>query len=222
MTPPRAQPVMLQGPSGRLEAIIEAPATDGATAVSVGAPRAFLVVCHPHPLHGGTMHNKVVTTLARCATDLGVPALRFNYRGVGASEGVFDDARGETDDALAAVAEGRQRWPGAVPWLAGFSFGGHVALRASTSPGASDAARLVTIAPAITRRYVTPEEIRAPACPWLLVQGAADEVIDAGAVIEWAPRIAPPPRLVVMADTGHFFHGRLNDLKDVVLPFLRD
>ena len=110
-----------------------------------------MVVCHPHPLHGGTMQNKVVTTLARCAEELGMPSLRFNFRGVGASAGAFDEGRGETDDALAAVATARQRWPDAALWLAGFSFGGYVALRASTTRGVGEVSRLVTIAPAFTR-----------------------------------------------------------------------
>ena len=94
----------LPGEAGRLEAVVEVPQAEA-------APAAFLVVCHPHPLHGGTMDNKVVTTLARTAHQAGAASIRFNFRGVGASEGSFDEGRGETQDALAAVAYGRQRWP---------------------------------------------------------------------------------------------------------------
>ncbi len=115
----RALPVLerigLAGKAGNLEAVVEVPA-------GVAVPTAFLVVCHPHPLHGGTMDNKVVTTLARTAHEIGVPTIRFNFRGVGASAGTFDEGRGETEDALTAVAHGRQRWPEAVLWLAGFFF----------------------------------------------------------------------------------------------------
>lgn len=213
MIPPRAEPLTLAGSAGAIEALVEDPGAGG-------APAACMVVCHPHPLHGGTMNNKVVTTLARAANELGMPALRFNYRGVGASAGSFDDGNGETDDALTAVAHARQRWPHAALWLAGFSFGGHVALRASTRD-IGDLARLITVAPAITRHYANPQEIRPPACPWLVVQGDADEVIDAAAVIAWCGRITPPPRLVVLPGVGHFFHGQLAALKDAATAFLK-
>lgn len=184
------------------------------------APAAFAVICHPHPLHGGTMENKVVTTLARTFQELGLPTIRFNFRGVGASAGGYDDGRGETDDALAVVGWGRQRWPGAAVWLAGFSFGGRVALRAAGRPEAFGLERLVTIAPAITRDYAAPAEVVAPACPWLIVQGEADEVIAAPEVIAWARQIAPTPDLAVLPDVGHFFHGNLNRLRDSILDWV--
>src|SRR5688500_4830499 len=164
-----------------------------------------MVVCHPHPQHGGTMHNKVVTTLARTAHALGVPTIRFNYRGVGASAGSFDAGLGETDDALAAVAAGRQLWPDAALWLAGVSFGGIVALRASVRGEAGRVVKLVTVAPALGREFTDPAEIRVPPCPWLIVQGGADEVIDGARVIEWVGRIEPSPQLVVLPGVGHFF-----------------
>lgn len=207
-----AEAVTLTGPAGDLEAVIETP--HGAT------PTACMVVCHPHPLHGGTLHNKVVTTLARAAHLLGAATIRFNYRGVGASAGAYDEGSGEVDDALAAVAAARQRWPAAPLWLAGFSFGGVVALRASTRPGAGDVKRLVTVAPSLGKNFTDPAAIALPSCPWLIVQGDADEVIDGALVMQWAQRIEPAARLAVMAGAGHFFHGRLTDLQAVVQPFL--
>jgi alpha/beta superfamily hydrolase len=210
--PPRPEPLRLAGPAGTLEVLLEDP--------GVAAPSALMVVCHPHPLHGGTMHNKVVTTLARCANELGAPTVRFNYRGVGESQGSFDEGRGETDDAMSVVSWARERWPGAALWLAGFSFGGLVALRASNRVGATDASRLVTVAPAITRQFGAPEEVRSPACPWLVVQGDKDEVLDPVEQVAWCRRITPPPQLSLIADTGHYFHGRLNELRAAVLPFL--
>jgi alpha/beta superfamily hydrolase len=209
--PPRPEPLLIDGPAGTLQIAIEDPSATGAPAA-----RAFAVVCHPHPLHGGTMDNKVVTTLARSFTELGVPTLRFNFRGVGSSTGSFDDGHGETDDALAVVAFGRQRWPDAQLWLGGFSFGGHVALRATRQPGAAGVARLVTVAPAFTRYYATPADVPLPPCPWLLLQGDADEVISAPDVIAWARAMQPPPDLVVLPGVGHFFHGNLNPLRDAV------
>jgi alpha/beta superfamily hydrolase len=212
--PPRAENVQIPAPAGFLEAVVEDPAPDA-------APPAFLIACHPHPLHGGTMTNKVVTTLARTAHALGVPSIRFNFRGIGASTGSFDEGRGETDDALAAVAFARQRWPQAALWLTGFSFGGVVALRASTTRGVGRVERLVTVAPALGRNFGSPRDISVPSCPWLVVQGDADEVIDGALVIDWAEQLEPPPHLVVLPGVGHYFHGQLGALQDAVAPFLR-
>ncbi len=214
--PPRPERLVIAGPAGDLQAIIEDPREPGAP-----PPAAFAVVCHPHPLHGGTMDNKVATTLTRSFHELGVPTIRFNFRGVGASAGSFDDGRGETEDALAAVAFGRQRWSGAALWLAGFSFGGYVALRATRQPGGEHAARLVTIAPAFTRYYDSPAAVPMPACPWLIVQGDADEVIPPQDVITCARALQPAPELVVMEGVGHFFHGRLNELRETVVAWAR-
>jgi uncharacterized protein len=174
---PVAEPVGLPGTAGSLEAVIEAPE---------GAARAFMVICHPHPLHGGTMTNKVVT-----------------------------------EDVLTAIAWGRQRWPDATLWLAGFSFGGYVALRASTAGGAGMVGKLVTVAPALARNFGSVRDIRVPPCPWLIVQGDADEVVDAGVVKQWAAQLDPPPQLVTMPGTGHFFHGQLGALQQQILPFLQ-
>jgi alpha/beta superfamily hydrolase len=211
---PVAEPVKFEGRAGLLEAVAETPA--GA------ASAAFMVICHPHPLHGGTMTNKVVTTLARSAHEISVPTLRFNFRGVGASAGNFDEGRGETDDALAAIAWGRQRWPAATLWLAGFSFGGVVALRVSTAPDAGSVGRLVTVAPALANNFGTVRDIRVPGCPWLIVQGDADDVVDASVVSQWSSALQPPPRLVTLAGVGHFFHGNLAVLQQQAVTFLRE
>jgi hypothetical protein len=212
--PPRAEAVEIAGPAGTLQALVEDPAPGV-------APSAFIVVCHPHPLHGGSMTNKVVTTLARSAQALGAPSIRFNFRGVGSSTGSFDEGRGETEDALAAVAYGRQRWPAAALWLAGFSFGGVVALRAGTTRGVGQVAKMVTIAPALGRNFGSVRDVSVPGCPWLIVQGDADEVIDGDLVIDWASQLDPPPQLVVLPGVGHFFHGHLGPLQDAVTPFLQ-
>jgi len=213
MKPPRAERVRIAGPAGQIEALVEMPADErGADDAS---PRGFGIVCHPHPLYGGTLDNKVVHTLARAFVELGVPTIRFNFRGVGASAGSYDEGRGETADALAVTAYGRERWPGAL-WLAGFSFGGAVAVRAAAQ---AEPERLVTVAPGITR--VEMEGVPSPACPWLIVQGDADEVIAPAAVLEWGQRQSTPPAVRLMPGAGHFFHGRLHELRAVVLDFLR-
>lgn len=209
--PPTPEPLSIPGPVGPLEALLEAPP---------GEARALAVVCHPHPLHGGTMHNKVVHTLARTFHEQGVTTLRFNYRGVGQSAGQYDEGRGETEDALAALDFLAGRTPNTPLWLAGFSFGGAVAFGASTRRSIK---RLVLAAPAVQR--VTLEEIAVPMCPWLIVQGDQDEVIDPKAVAEWVaalPQSASASRLsfVMLPGVGHYFHGRLDELRGTVRSWL--
>jgi uncharacterized protein len=205
--PPRAEPLSIDGPAGVLEALLEDP--------QLSPTAGFAVVCHPHPLHGGSMHNKVVHTVARACQERGMPTLRFNYRGVGASAGSYDEGRGETQDALAVVVAGRARWPGAALTLAGFSFGGMVSLCAAA---AAAPARLISVAPAVTRAEFA--SIARPSCPWLIVQGEADEIVDSREVQAFAACFQPPPQLVMLPGVGHFFHGRLPELRDAAFEFL--
>jgi len=158
------------------------------------------------------MQNKVTYMLARAFNDMGAVSLRFNFRGVGKSTGKFDNGVGETDDALAAIDWLTARHPGLPLWLGGFSFGAYVALRAQSR---RPVARLVTVAPAV-ERFQT-EDIVLPGCPWLLVQGDADDVVSPRAVLAWAQALKSPPRIEVMAGAGHFFHGRLNELRESVV-----
>jgi hypothetical protein len=202
------QPATIEGPVGALEARVEDPAP-GTRPSTVG------VVCHPHPLHGGTMQNKVVHTLARAMQELAAPTVRFNFRGVGRSEGGYDGGVGELDDLVAVAAWARARWDCDAAWLAGFSFGSAVALEAAAivRPRA-----LVTVAPPVGRLIAT-SAIR-PGCPWLVVQGDRDELVDYAAVQAWVAGYAQPPELVLMHGTEHYFHGRLGELRAVVERFL--
>lgn len=194
--------VAIAGPVGRLEAVVEEPAA------ATGPPSVAAVICHPHPLFGGTLHNKVVHTLARSLRAGGAATLRFNFRGVGASAGAHDNGAGEIQDALAAAAWARVRWPGAPLVLAGFSFGGAVAIEAA---GAAAPAWLITVAPAVER--VQLEHLVLPRCDWLVVQGDADDVVSADSVVQWMTRWAPQARVRVLSGVGHFFHGRLHELQ---------
>jgi alpha/beta superfamily hydrolase len=205
----RAERQTIAGPSGALEVLREEP-------VEGKPPERFAVVCHPHPLYGGTLDNKVVHTLARATLELGIPALRFNFRGVGASAGHFDEGRGEVDDALAVREWGRELWPQAVPWLLGFSFGAVVAIRAAAR---ANPERVVAVAPAVDRFAV---DDAVPRCPWLIVQGDADEVVDPHKVLSWAARLTPAPTVAVLAGASHFFHGRLPELREAVIAFARE
>jgi alpha/beta superfamily hydrolase len=206
----RADVFTLAGPAGAIESRLEF------AGEPVTAPAVFGVVCHPHPLFSGTMDNKVVHTLARAMMECGAPAFRFNFRGVGASGGTFDSGRGEVDDLTAVVAEGRRRFPSARLWLGGFSFGAFVALRAAALVAPD---KLVAVAPPVARFDLG--EVAHPDCDWMLAQGDADEVVPSAEVLDWAAKQQRQPRLHVLAGAGHFFHGRLHELKPLVVDFLK-
>ena len=217
MALPGAERIAIPGPAGALQALIETPPA------KAGEPHgvvAFGVVCHPHPLYGGTLDNKVVYTLARAFQQRGAPAIRFNFRGVGESGGSYDQGRGEAEDALAVIEWGRRRWPDAALWLAGFSFGGAVAVRIAAQ---AKAARLVAVAPGIDKMDAA--GAGPPLCPWLIVQGDADDVVSPEKVLGWARSLeAAPgvraPQVRVLQGGGQYFHGRINELRDVVLGFM--
>jgi uncharacterized protein len=204
---PCNQSITLTGPAGPLEAQTLCPAKDTMAATAV--------ILHPHPLHGGTMQNKVVHTLARAFGELGVASVRFNFRGVGASAGRFAHGEGETDDALAVLEWVRQQRPGSPIWLAGFSFGAYVALRAAVPARVSG---LITVAPAV--HLYDFSKLILPHQPWLLIQGEADEVVPVEAVRDWLADSTPSPQTLFLPDAGHFFHGRLNDLKSALHEFV--
>lgn len=202
---PRTELTTAAGPAGALACALDVPG-DGVNA------RGLAVVCHPHPLHGGTMNNKVVQTLARAFVQRGWRSVRFDFRGVGESEGHWDGGVGEVEDALAVVRAFRQ--PGEPLALAGFSFGGYVASQvAARLAGQAPAERLVLVGPAVQNFAVAP----LPAGS-LVVHGEVDEVVPLSAVLDWArPQVQP---VVVVPGTGHFFHGQLPLLKSLVLDAL--
>lgn len=211
--PTASGPVLLPGPAGLLEVHVDLPEDDVAPLPLVA------IVCHPLSTEGGTMHNKVVTMTARALRELGATTVRFNFRGVGQSEGVFDEGKGELDDLRAVAAWVRQQRADAVLWLAGFSFGAYVALRAAAE---LQPAMLVTVAPPAGRWDFA--SITLPTCPWLVIQGEADEIVDPQAVYDWLKKTKAQAELVRMPDTSHFFHRKLIDLrgaiKNGVRPYL--
>lgn len=210
LNPAPDRALAIDGPAGRIEAACDA---------AEGTPRAVLaIVCHPLPTEGGSMHNKVVTMTARALRECGATTLRFNFRGVGASEGDFDDGDGELDDLRAVAAWARDNHPGKALWLAGFSFGAWVALRGAAELGA---AALISIAPPVGRSWAF-DGIQLPDIPWLVIQGDDDDVVDANAVQAWAEALPRPPRLVRMPDAGHFFHRKLIDLRGAIRNGIRD
>jgi len=200
-----SQSVNFAGSAGMLEGLLNNPPDE---------PQAIAVVCHPHPLQHGAMTNKVTYILARAFNDLGAVSLRFNFRGVGKSAGSFDNGIGETGDALAAMDWLSNEYPGLPLWVGGFSFGAYIALRAQSERSVK---RLVTVAPAVEHFDTVPIEL--PVCPWLLIQGDADEVVSSQAVLEWTNKLPHPPSLAVLKGAGHFFHGRLNELRQTVVGY---
>ncbi len=183
---------------------------------------AIAIVAHPHPLFGGSMDNKVVTTLARAFFDAGADVYRFNFRGVGASEGVHDEARGEVDDMLRVVLyaiEKHKESPNKVPlWLAGFSFGGAVTLAASTRLGELEpdlnATEIVLIAPSLSRLQEKSILQMKPPDSTLVVHGEMDETVPLSESLDWARSHNLP--VTVIPGAEHFFHQRLHILKSVV------
>lgn len=206
---PDSEQLMIKAPCGALEAVLEMPAP-----VPI---RGVAVICHPHPLHGGTLRNKVVHTLARAFLSQRIAALRFNFRGVGRSNGDFDEGAGELQDTLAAVDWARVRFPDVPVWLAGFSFGGAMAIKAAVE---SDAAGLVSVAPAVGRFAAELES--QPTCPWLIVQGDDDELVDIGETVDYVNALDPGPSLAVFPGGEHFFHGRLVELRSTVAAFIEE
>ncbi len=198
--------ISIAGPAGNLQGLLSDASADAA--------RAVAVICHPHPQHGGTMHNKVAHTLARTLAALGLVTVRFNFRGVGASEGAYADGLGEVEDAVAVLDFARQRWPGRPLWLGGFSFGGMVAIAAA---GQRRIDRLVTVAPPVYRMDMA--TVSQPDCPWLILIGDEDELVDVDAVIAWVNELEPGPHLIVLQGVDHFFHGRLTQLKDCLIEW---
>ena len=200
---------LLPGPAGQLECLSDRPEDQN--------PEGVAVICHPHPLGGGTMHNKVVTIIERSLRELGLATVRFNFRGVGDSEGEHDEGFGETDDLLAVIEWVRKTCPDQPLTLAGFSFGSYIALKVAAG---LDLRQLISIAPPVDRYDFS--AIEHPGCPWLVVQGDEDEVVDPDSVYAWVETLEPMPQLNAMEKTGHFFHRRLMDLRGLIKNGVRD
>ncbi|MFY8130063.1 MAG: alpha/beta hydrolase [Burkholderiaceae bacterium] len=203
---PRTQFELISGPVGSIEVAIDAPA---------GEPRGLAVVCHPHPLFGGTLDNKVTQTLARALVALGFISVRPNFRGVGNTAGTHDEGRGEVDDIVTVVDLFRQRYQPKELVLAGFSFGSfvqtHVAQRLAAA--GTPAQRLVLVGTATSRWQVMPVPEDS-----LVIHGELDDTVPLSSVLDWARPQSLPVTVIPGAD--HFFHGRLPIIKRLVIHAL--
>ena len=196
-------PFVIEGPDGRIEAHAYDPGRK---------KRGIALVAHPHPLYGGTMENKVVQTLAKSFFELGYLAVRFNFRGVGKSAGSYDEGRGETEDALALLDFLKKREGDLPIALSGFSFGGYVQARVAKF---ADPERIALVAPAVGK-YDMPEVKQGT----LLIHGEEDDVIPLSRLFEWAR--PQGHAVVVLPGAGHFFHGRLTQIRQIVTDTFRD
>lgn len=208
--PGRSESLLIEGPGGVIEALLAAPA-------ELRAPAAAALVCHPHPLMGGAMSNKVAYTLASAALKAGAYALRFNFRGVGKSAGVHDQGRGETEDVIFLADWLRAQVPDATLILAGFSFGAFVSLQASVRV---QPAVQISIAPPFGKYFGNAPLPQRPPCPWLVVHGLDDEVVAYEETAAILKNYTPAPELSTLDGVGHFFNGRLTDLQSLVTPFI--
>lgn len=194
---------LIQGPGGVLEVRLAIPPTWQPT-------QPFVVIAHPHPLHGGSLNNKVVHTLAKTAYMSGLVAVRFNFRGVGQSTGAFAHGIGEQQDLLSVADWMQRQYPQAPCWLAGFSFGGYVAAAAHAQ---AQARYLLLVAPAMSLFDVS--QLLINSIPWLIIMDRQDEVVCAESVQAWIERQTTPPQIEWLDGVGHFFHGKLNVLTNL-------
>jgi alpha/beta superfamily hydrolase len=199
----------IPGPLGPLEALLDMPAS---------TPRAAVVFAHPLPIEGGTMHTKVVFQAAKALTRIGCAVLRFNFRGVGRSAGVWDNGRGEMDDYRAAVDFLSARYPDLEVWAVGFSFGSYIAL--TSGAGDDRVCALIGIAPPVNRYEFA--SVKASAKPKFIVHGESDELIPLKAVREFYARLQEPKELVEIDRANHLFEGQASEVGDALEELLAD
>jgi alpha/beta superfamily hydrolase len=195
---------------GHLEGILK-PEEPGVT------PQYTALVCHPHPLGGGTMHNKVVFKVAQTLQSLGMPTLRFNFRGVGHSSGTYDEGRGEMDDVRHALDFLSRRYPGIPVVLGGFSFGAYVGLRVA----AIDDRVQAMIGLGVPARMFNGEVLKGSQKPKLIIQGTNDELAPYEQTSWWFEQVPAPKSMVAVRGADHFFQGHLEEVQAIIVDFVR-
>jgi len=203
--------VNIPTPQGHLEGILK-PEERGAV------PEYAALVCHPHPLGGGTMHNKVVFKVAQTLQKLDMPALRFNFRGVGHSTGTYDEGRGEMDDVRFALEFLSRRYPGLPVILAGFSFGAYVGMRVAVI----DDRVQVIIGLGVPARMFDGDTLQGSHKPKLLIHGTEDDIAPYEPTKKWFEQVPAPKSLVVVQGAGHFFQGYLDEVQAIIVNFVEN
>lgn len=197
--------IFIDGPSGKIEAILSMP--------QMVDPNYCFVMCHPHPLHGGTMNNKIVTQCCRTLFKLGITTLRFNFRGIGKSDGHYAQSEGEIADARAVIEWASLHLQPKHILLGGFSFGSYIAYVSASQR--SDCALLICVGPPVEHMSFQQQPI--PQCPIIVIQGMQDEVINAQASVDWAKQLPPATTKIHCIETAsHFFHSKLIEINDLL------
>jgi len=223
----------IQGPDGRIEALVSGiDLIDSINTLSTFSPliketetktpKIIGVVCHPHPLYQGSMHNKVVTTICKAWQGLDLATVRFNFRGVGESEGHYGDGLGERLDLEAVLHFLQTNFPQSQFWLAGFSFGSYIALQVAAEPKSFPIQTLLTVAPPV--HHFEFKTITLPNCPWVIIQGDQDSIVPYEKVFHWASNLQEQKsdlEFISMIGAEHFFHGQLIELKTIIQDSFR-
>lgn len=205
---PGEHPFVFTGKAGKIETILTVPSNSRNSSIAL--------IGHPHSLQGGTMNNKVVTTIVRAFKECGIPSLRYNFRGVGQSEGVYDAGIGESEDMLTLTRLWQQERPETNFLFAGFSFGSYVAYRAASLCKAD---LLISIAPPV--HHYNYREFALIPKQWSILQGDDDEVVPADLVIDFASQFIPELPVYCFPETGHFFHSKLIVLKETLIKIIQ-
>ena len=200
--------ITLEGAAGKIESILHLP-----KAGIVESPiQAMMICCHPHPLYGGTMSNKIVHIICKTFSKMGLPTLRFNFRSIGESEGIHDNGIGESEDLLILSELMHETWPNRELWLAGFSFGSWIAANTAVQ---AKAKQLLSIAPPV--QYFDFKDFNQPTCPWLVLMGDQDDVVEPEKVYEWInAQQDNKPELIRFSEAGHFFHGEMVNMSNIL------
>lgn len=206
----KSKPFLIPGSAGLLEGAIDYPSHPLASTDCVG------IICHPHPLYGGTMHNKVATTLSWAFTQRGIPAVRFNYRGVGQSQGQYGHFVGEEEDLMTILRFAKDTFSPKSIWLGGFSFGSFIAANGAIREPLTQ--QLITVAPAVN--HADFYALTGVSCPWTVIQGEQDDVVPPEEVYAFANAFKHKIHLERIAHADHFFHGKILALRETILKSL--
>lgn len=207
MNPHKIDAFLIEGDEGVIQTEVDWPE-------EITLADTTVIISHPHPLYQGTMYNKVVTTISKAFRQLGITVVRYNYRGVGKSEGVYAHGDGEVDDLVSVAKWIKQQKRNQSLILAGFSFGGSIAYKGAAR--IDGVTHLLTIAPAVTRFPLS--TVPEPTVPWCVIQSGDDEIVDPASVFKWLTKeVSCPFTLIKMINAGHFFHGKLVDLRQEII-----
>lgn len=216
----KEQSLFIPGPQGKLEAYAQGLLVNNPDSLTSDRIPLIGIICHPHPLYQGNMHNKVVTTLTRAWQEMGLSCVRFNFRGVGASTGEYANGEGEQEDLQAIIQWVLEKQPTAKIWLGGFSFGAFISMKVA-SRNQYPVQALLSVALPLRLFSFSPDTL--PEAPWIIIQGDQDELVAYQDVLAWYNEIKKSKsniQLIAFEEASHFFHGRLIELKTKIMTVM--